>query len=68
MVMQTRSETTFPFGKIPWRRAWQPTSASVTGESEGQRSLMGYSPLGHKQADMTKVTAHTTFLGKTRVQ
>ena len=25
-------------GKIPWRRAWQPTPASSPGESRGQRS------------------------------
>ena len=27
------------FGKIPWRRAWQPTPAFLPGESHGQRSL-----------------------------
>ena len=26
-------------GKIPWRRAWQPTPAFLPGESHGQRSL-----------------------------
>ena len=31
-------------GKIPWRRAWQPTAVFLTGESHGQRSLVGYSP------------------------
>ena len=31
-------------GKIPWRRAWQPTPVFVPGESHGQRSLGGYSP------------------------
>ena len=30
--------------KIPWRRAWQPTTAFLPGESHGQRSLVGYSP------------------------
>ena len=29
-------------GKIPWRRAWQPTPAFLPGESHGQRSLVGY--------------------------
>ena len=29
-------------GKIPWRRAWQPTAVSLPGESRGQRSLAGY--------------------------
>ena len=31
-------------GKIPWRRAWQPTPVLLPGESHGQRSLVGYSP------------------------
>ena len=31
-------------GKIPWRRAWQPTPVFSPGDSLGQRSLMGYSP------------------------
>jgi len=31
-------------GKIPWRRAWQPTSVFLPGEFHGQRSLSGYSP------------------------
>ena len=35
-------------GKIPWRRAWQPTSVSFPGESHGQRSLAGY---GHRVAE-----------------
>ena len=29
-------------GKIPWRRAWQPTPVLLPGESHGQRSLVGY--------------------------
>ena len=31
-------------GKIPWRRAWQPTPVFLPGESHGERSLAGYSP------------------------
>ena len=31
-------------GKIPWRRAWQPTPVFLPGESHGQRSLLGYGP------------------------
>ena len=34
--------------KIPWRRKWQPTPVFLPGESHGQRSLAGYSPLGCK--------------------
>ena len=32
---------------------WQPTPAFLLGESHGQRSLVGYSPWGHKELDMT---------------
>ena len=34
--------------KIPWRRKWQPTPVFLCGKSHGQRSLVGYSPWGHK--------------------
>ena len=43
-------------GKIPWRKAWQPTPVFLPGESHGQRSLEGYGPLGHKESDRTVVT------------
>ena len=45
-------------GKIPWRRAWQPTPVFLPGESHGQRSLVGYSPWGCKESDMNEVTSH----------
>ena len=41
-------------GKIPWRRKWQPTPVFLPGESHGGRSLVGYSPWGHKESDMTE--------------
>ena len=31
-------------GKIPWRRAWQPTPVFLPGEFLGQRRPVGYSP------------------------
>ena len=38
-------------GKIPWRRAWQPTPVFLPGESLGQRSLgsqsLGSQIIGH---------------------
>ena len=43
-------------GKIPWRRNWQPTPVFLPGESHGQRSLVGYSPRGHKELDTTEAT------------
>ena len=48
----------FPVGKIPWRRAWQPTPVFLPGEAYGQRSLAGYRPQGCKESDMTEATAH----------
>ena len=41
-------------GKIPWRRAWQPTSVFLPRESHGQRRLVGYGPRGHKELDTTE--------------
>ena len=38
-------------GKIPWRRAWQPTPVFLPGEFHGQRNLGGYSPWGCKESD-----------------
>ena len=37
-------DSSLTLGKISWRRAWQSTSEFLTGESYGQRSLLGYSP------------------------
>ena len=36
-------------GTIPWRREWQPTPVFLPGESQGWRSLVGYSPKGRKE-------------------
>ena len=41
-------------GKIPWRRKWQPIPVFLPGKIHGQKSLMGYSPWGHKDLDMTE--------------
>ena len=35
-------------------RGWQPTPVFLPGESHGQRSLVGYSPWGLKESDMTE--------------
>ena len=34
-------------------------SSILAGESHGQRRLVGYSPWGHKELDMTEVAEHT---------
>ena len=47
-------------GSIPesvrfvWRSKWLPTPAFLPGKSHGQRSLVGYSPCGHKESDTTE--------------
>ena len=38
----------------PWRREWQPTPVFLPGKFHGWRSLAGYNPWGHKEADMTE--------------
>ena len=38
-------------GKIPWRRALQPTPVFLPGESRGQRSLVGYSTWGRTELE-----------------
>ena len=38
----------------PWRRQWHPTPALLPGKSHGRRSLVGYSPCGRKESDMTE--------------
>ena len=42
------------FGKRPWRREQLPTPVFSPGESHGQRGLVGYSPCGRKESDMTE--------------
>jgi len=52
------------FGKIPWSRKWQPTSEFLHGKFHRQKSLVGYSPWGHKELDMTE-HACTPYFKKT---
>ena len=40
--------------KISWRRKWQPTPVFLPGKFHGQRSLVGYSPRGPKELNMTE--------------
>ena len=42
----------------PWRRVWQSSPVFLPGEFHGQRSLVGYSPLGCKELDTPEVTEH----------
>ena len=40
--------------KILWRREWLPTPVFLPEKSHGQRILMGCSPCGCKESDMTE--------------
>ena len=47
-------------GKIPWSRKWQPTQAFLPEKPHEQRSLVGYSPWGDQELDMThQLSTHT---------
>ena len=48
--------------EIPWRREWQPTLVFLPEESHGQRSLVGYSPWGHKALDRTEQLSLFIFI------
>ena len=41
-------------GKIPWRWKRQPTPLFLPWKFHGQKSLVGYSPRGRKESDMTE--------------
>ena len=45
-----------------WRSKWQPTPVFLPGESHGQKSMVGYSPWGHKELDMTEWLTHIAVL------
>ena len=42
-----------------WRRKWQTTPVLLPGEFHGQKSLVRYSPWGHKEPDTTERLTHT---------
>ena len=46
--------------KIPWRRKWLLTPVFLPGKFHVQRSLVCYSPWGHRESDMPWVTISLT--------
>ena len=47
-------------GKIPWSKKWQPTLVFLPGKFHGQKALVGYTPWGHNELDMTEwLSTHT---------
>ena len=64
VCMQCGSPGFYPWvGKIPWRRKWHPTPVLLPEKFHGWRNLVGYSPWGHKESDMTE-QFHYAVLGK----
>ena len=37
-----------------WRRQWHPTPVLLPGKPHGRRSLVGYSPWGQEESDVTE--------------
>ena len=54
-----------PSPLLPWKRKRQPTPVFLPGKSHGQRSLVSYSPWGHKELDMTEQPSITAFKNQT---
>ena len=54
--LHAMQETQYPSlcWKIPWRREWLPTPVFLPGELHGKRRLVGHSPWGCKESDMTE--------------
>ena len=44
----------FGLGRSAGVGKWQPTPIFLSGKSHGERSLVGYSPQGHKKSGMTE--------------
>ena len=49
-------------GKIPWRRAWQPTPAYLSGESPGTEEPGRLQSMGSQRAGHDWVTEHSTVI------
>ena len=49
-------------GKISWRRKWHPIPIFLPRESHEHRILVGYSPGGWKELDMTEYLSQGFFL------
>ena len=47
---------------LAWIRRWQPTPGLLSGDSLGQRSLLGYSPWGHRVGHDWMTHTHTWSL------
>ena len=50
----------------PLEKDWQPNPVFLPGESHGERSLVGYSPWGRKESDMTERLSLSSYSSKVR--
>ena len=57
--LQCRRPGLSPWVRKIWRREWLPALAFLPGEVNGQRSLAGYNPRGHKELDPTEQSTDT---------
>ena len=55
-------------GRSPEGGKWQPITKFLHGKFHGQRSLVGYSPWGHKKSDIIEVTEHSCTHSASSVQ
>ena len=63
LTYQCRNRGLDPWiGKIPWRREWQPTLVFLPGKFHGQKSLLGYSPRGHKRVGHDLATRQQVYI------
>ena len=51
------------FKEIPWKRTWWPTLVFLSGKCYRQRSLVGYSPWGHKRVGNNLETKQQILTG-----
>ena len=59
IVSKTEVDVSLEFSSFfPWSKQWQPTPVHLPEKFCGQRSLVGYSSLGHRELDTTEHT-HT---------
>ena len=53
--------------KTPWMGTWQPTPGFLPEKYQGQRNLVGYSPWGHKESDMTEGMSRDAHISKSEL-
>ena len=50
----------------PLEKEWQPNQVFLPGDSHRERSLVGYSPWGRKESDMTERLSLSIYSSKVR--